>query len=244
MHKIRVLAVEDDYLHADILRMVMDELSYELIDVVDNPADALKLLKVTRPDVLLMDIELGGEETGIDLVKKINETVDIPVIYLTSSKDESIFKQARETMPEAYLTKPYEQDNLQAAIELAVFKKQKELTHLRKKAPEAASGSSVFVKEGNSLVKIQIADIHLVEAYDKYCFIYTKDKKHLLSLQLKNFVPHLPSDQFLQVHRSYVVRLEAIEKVRLPQNTLEVQGKLVPVSKTYKNSLFSILKIL
>ena len=244
MRKIRVLAVEDDALHADVLRMVLDQLDYELIDLVSTSEEVMRLLKATKPDVLLMDIDLNGVESGIDLVKKINDLIDIPVIYLTSFKEEAVFKQARETVPEAYLTKPYESENLRAAIELAVFKKQKEMHHPQPKVENIAATNTVFVKEGNTLVKIQLQDIAIVEAYDKYCFIYTKEKKHLLNLQLKNLLQHLPSAQFIQVHRSYIVNLEAIEKVRLPQNSLEVAGKLVPVSKTYKSLLFSQLKMI
>jgi DNA-binding LytR/AlgR family response regulator len=212
--------------------------------VVDNAADALRLLGAAKPDVLLMDIDLGGDETGIDLVRKINETADIPVIYVTSFREENIFRAARETMPEAYLNKPYDPANLQAAIELAVFRKQKEITHLREKKTDLPATDSVFVKEGNNLVKLHLRDVVLVEAYDKYCFVYTRDKKHLLSLQLKNILPHLPAGRFLQVHRSYVVNLEAIDGVRPAQNSLEVAGRLIPVSKTYKNALFARITLL
>ncbi|WP_247236495.1 LytTR family DNA-binding domain-containing protein [Telluribacter sp. SYSU D00476] len=244
MRKIRVLAVEDDELHADVLRMVLDQLDYELINIASTSGEVMSLLKATKPDVLLMDIDLNGEESGIDLVRKINSLTDIPVIYLTSFKDDAVFRQARETMPEAYLTKPYEAENLRAAIELAVLKKQKEINSLLKTVESSAPASTVFVKEGNTLVKVKLQEIALVEAYDKYCFIYIKEKKHLLNLQFKSLCEHLPSDQFIQVHRSYIVNLEAIEKVRLPQNDLEVAGKIVPVSKTYRNLLFSQLKML
>ena len=244
MHKIQVLAVEDEDLHADVLRMVMDQLDYELVGIATSSDEAMRLLRATRPDVLLMDIDLNGEESGIDLVRKVNDLMDVPVIYLTSFKEDTVFKQARETMPEAYLTKPYETESLKAAIELAVFKKQKEMTHPLKTISKKAPTNTVFVKEGNALVKLQLQDIALVEAYDKYCYIYTKEKKHLLSLQIKSLLQHLPPEQFLQVHRSYIVNLESIEKVRLPQNNLEVVGKVVPVSKTYKSLLFSQLKML
>ena len=244
MSSIKILAVEDDDLHADVLRMVIDQLGYELVDVVDNAADALRLLGATRPDVLLMDIDLGGDETGIDLVRKVNEVADVPVIYVTSFREESIFRAARETMPEAYLNKPYDPVNLRAAIELAVFRRQQERAPAPEKKPNQPAATSVFVKEGNNLVKLLLRDVVLVEAYDKYCFVYTREKKHLLSLQLKNFLPHLPPEQFLQVHRSYVVNLEAIDGVRPAQNSLEVAGKLIPVSKTYKNALFARITML
>ncbi|MBC5992229.1 response regulator [Pontibacter cellulosilyticus] len=61
MRKIRVLAVEDDERHADVLRMVLNQLDYELIDLVSAPKEVMRLLKATKPNVLLMDIGLGKE---------------------------------------------------------------------------------------------------------------------------------------------------------------------------------------
>jgi DNA-binding LytR/AlgR family response regulator len=244
MPRIRILALEDNTLHADILRMTLDGLGYNLIDIADNSKDLIRLLEATDPDLLLMDVDIGEPFTGIDLVKKINENIDIPVIYVTSLKEEQVFKKAKETLPDAYINKPYHPAQLQAAIELAFYKKQKETAYISKARSKDTSVKSVFVKEGDNLVKVSLPDVLLVEAYDKYCFIYTRDKKYLLSAQLKNIADSLPPEQFLQVHRSYIINIDAIDKVRLSQNSLEIAGKLVPFSKTYKNTLFSHLKML
>jgi DNA-binding LytR/AlgR family response regulator len=202
------------------------------------------LLEATDPDILLMDVDIGEAFTGIDLVNKINDNINIPVIYVTSLKEEHIFKKAKETLPDAYINKPYQPEQLQAAIELACYKKHKETSYISKARSKDVSVKSVFVKEGDNLVKVSLPDVLLVEAYDKYCFIYTREKKYLLSIQLKNVADSLPPEQFLQVHRSYIINLEAIEKVKLNQNSLEIAGKQVPFSKTYKNTLFSRLKML
>jgi DNA-binding LytR/AlgR family response regulator len=244
MPRIRILALEDNTLHADILRMTLDTLGYDLIDIADNSKDLIRLLEATDPDLLLMDVDIGEAFTGIDLVKKINENIDIPVIYVTSLKEEQVFKKAKETLPDAYINKPYQPQQLQAAIELAFYKKQKESSYIARSKSKDISAKSVFVKEGDNLIKISLPDILLVEAYDKYCFIYTREKKYLLSIQLKNIADSLPPEQFLQVHRSYIINIDAIEKVRLSQNSLEIAGKQVPFSKTYKNTLFSRLKML
>lgn len=244
MAKIRILAAEDDALHADTLRISMDRLGFDLIDVVDTPEELLRQLKATQPDVLLMDIDLGAEETGIDLVKKINEFTDVPVIYVTSFKEESIFKQAKETLPEAYIIKPYNPEHLQQAIELAVFRRQKDMQQVKTRPVEASPLKAIFVKEGTVLVKLLLQDIALVEAYDKYCYVYTREKKHLLNSQLKNLAQHLPQEQFLQVHRSYLINLEAIDKIRPQQNLLEIAGKQVPVSKSFKAALYAQLTTL
>jgi DNA-binding LytR/AlgR family response regulator len=245
MAKIRVLAAEDDALHADALRMVIDQLGYELIAIVDEPAELLCQLKATRPDVLLMDIDLGAEESGIELVKKMNECADVPVIYVTSFKEEETFRKAMETLPEAYLLKPYDPALLKSAIELAVFRKQNFKRQLRiKPAAAPAALNAVFVKEGRGLVKLLLKDILLVEAYDKYCYVHTHQTKHLLNTQIKNLLNYLPPEQFLQVHRSYLVNLEAIDKILPQQQCLEIAGKQVPVSKSYKSLLYAHLTTL
>lgn len=244
MSKITILAVEDDPLHADILRMTIDELGYELLDIVDNSSGALRLLKATQPDLLLMDIDIGEEINGIELVKKINELSDVPVIYVTSMTENEVFQAAKATSPEAYIRKPYDTFQLQAAIELVIFRKQKEKKGPRKWESREIHNGSLFIKEGDSLIKFFLKDILLIEAYDKYSYVYTQKKKTLVNATLKNMLKKLPDEQFLQVHRSFIVNIEAIEKIRLNTSILEVAGKPIPVSKTYKNILFSRLKLL
>lgn len=241
MAKIKILAVEDDSFYAEALRRILEGLPYELIGVASEAPEALRMLKATHPDVLLMDIDLGGEISGIELVKKMNEVKDVPVFYVTSFKDKAKIGDAMETQPDGYISKPYDAAQLQAAIELAVFRKQKEAKCLKTAQIQASPLKAVFVKEGGSLVKLLLKDISLVEAYDKYCYLYTRKKKHLLNTRFKRFTQQLPPDFFLQVHRSYLVNLKAIDKISPRQNSLEVAGKQVPVSKSFKAALYAHL---
>ena len=68
MSKIRILATEDDPIHEEKLRMVIDVLNYELIDVIADPHKIIPIIRATNPDVLLMDIELGSDISGIELM--------------------------------------------------------------------------------------------------------------------------------------------------------------------------------
>lgn len=247
MHTIRILAVEDDELHADVLRMHLDRMGYDLIDIVDNSAEALRLLKATDPDLLLMDIDIGEEQTGIDLVKRINQFADVPVIYLTSFREKPIFDEARQTLPDAYILKPFDPAELQRAIELAFLRHQQARKLKQTKAlpgQSAANVDYVFVKDGDRLVKVCVRDILLVEAYDKYCLVYTRAKKYLLTIQLRVIAESLLSEQFLQVHRSYIINFDAVEQVSVGQGTIEIAGKQVPISKTYKTAFFSRMHVL
>ena len=241
MSKIRILATEDDPIHEEKLRMVMDILNYELIDVISDPHQVIPMVQATKPDVLLMDIDLNSDISGIDLVKKINESYDIPTVFLTSFQDAKTFNQAKETLPVAYVTKPYEADALERSIELAVFCKKQEVKGLLNKHPVR---KHLFIKDGPSLTKVLHSEISVIEAYDKYCYIHTQRKKFMLKERLKNIADQLPNHLFVQVHRSYIINLEAIDDIQLTQNKLFVGGKEIGIGKTYKQTLLSKISTL
>jgi len=243
MSKIRVLATEDDPIHEEKLRMVMDSLSYDLIDVIVDPHQVILSIRATNPDVLLMDVDLNSDISGIDLIKKINELFDIPTVYITSFSDLNTFNKAKETQPAAYITKPYGAEELQRSIELAVFNKQKERKNIGTTNVDPTS-SHLFVKDGHSLTKVRLSEIKYIEAHDKYCFIHTLDKKYMIKERLKNIADQLPNHSFLQVHRSYIINLEAIDDIQPSQSKLSIGGKEIGIGKTYKQALFSRISTL
>ena len=232
MPKIRILAIEDNSIHEDKLRMIMDRLGYDLIDVLPEPSRLMAMISATKPDVLLMDIGLGQEVSGIDLVEKINEVYDVPTVYLTSFADDETFDKAKKTSPAAYITKPYKTEDLKRAIELAVLAGQHE--KLIAAIPKNQSGAreNFFIKTGSTLTKISVSTITLIEAYDKYCYIFTPDQKYMLKERLKNILLQLPESRFCQVHRSYVVNLSAIDSIDLKQNCIVIKGKTIGIGKT------------
>ena len=241
MSKIRILATEDDALHEEMLRIVIDKLGYELIDVVYKPSDLYLKISATKPDLLLMDIDLGNEVSGIDLTKEINDRYDIPVIYVTSFADSETFQKAKKTHPSAYIVKPYKETELQRAVELAIYNKSDSPDTVRRGRNEVVLNNHIYLKEGNVLVKVDLESIQLIEAYDKYCFIYTGDRRKMIRVRLKDLMEQLPDSLFCQAHRSYVVNIGAIEKIALSSNKITVAGKEIPVSKTYKHYLFTKL---
>ena len=106
------------------LRITIEQLGYDLIDVIYKPSSLFLKIDATKPDILLMDIDLGDDVSGIDLVKEVNERYDIPVIYVTSFADSDTFQKAKKTYPAAYIVKPYTESELQRAIELAINNQQ------------------------------------------------------------------------------------------------------------------------
>ncbi len=243
MSKIRILATEDDPIHEEKLRMTMDLLNYDLIEVIADPHQVIPVIKAANPDILLMDIDLNSDISGIDLSNKINELFDIPIVFVTSFHDSKTFNKAKETQPAAYITKPYKTDELQRSIELAIFSKKRNDADYP--SPKVVNYTNhLFIKDGSSLTKVMLTEIMLIEAYDKYCYIHTPHKKFMLKERLKNIAEHLPDQLFIQVHRSFIINLEAIDSIRLAQNKLTIGGKDIGIGKTYKQAFLSKINTL
>ena len=74
MSLIKILAVEDDPIYAESLELIVEELGYELVGIVDNAVAALQLVDETLPDLILMDIEINDSINGIELAARINSS--------------------------------------------------------------------------------------------------------------------------------------------------------------------------
>ena len=97
MNKPKILIVEDEALIAASLVQTLSSLGYTVQKPIVKGEDAINSVKLEKPDLILMDIELLGEMDGIEAAEKIREIVDIPIVYLTSYTDDLRFKQAQFT---------------------------------------------------------------------------------------------------------------------------------------------------
>ncbi len=122
MNKIRILIVEDESIVAIDLKKTLQNLNYEVIDIARTAEKAIKLSLEKIPDLILMDIMLEGEMTGIDAALEIRKHKDIPIIYLTAYANQSTLSQAKVTEPFGYILKPFDEKNLLSTIEMALYK--------------------------------------------------------------------------------------------------------------------------
>ena len=121
MIELNILIVEDESLVAMELSNTISSLGYNVIDYATNSKMAKAFLKKhSTINLILMDINLNEQQTGIDLYKSIN--IDIPIIYITAYKDDDYISQAVNTNPVGYLIKPYDETELKALLKLASYK--------------------------------------------------------------------------------------------------------------------------
>ncbi|MFZ2072031.1 MAG: response regulator [Halobacteriota archaeon] len=117
-----VLIVEDEAIVAEDLEMVITDLGYEVVGRVASAGAAVKKALELKPDLVLMDIVLKGQGNGIDASLEIKNKLDIPIIFLTAYSDMELIDRAKSTAPYAYLVKPFQDRQLLAAIQMALYK--------------------------------------------------------------------------------------------------------------------------
>lgn len=125
-----ILIVEDEFLIAQELQKRLESLGCQVIAAVDNGEEALRLAGENPPHVVLMDIRLRGEMSGIETAAALQRELGIPSIYITAYADDPVLDQAAATDHSGYLIKPYRDKELQAALKAALYKRtarQKEL---------------------------------------------------------------------------------------------------------------------
>ena len=210
----KILIVEDEILIADFIADFLNKKGFSNIKMVHKPEVAVKFFQSFEPEIVLMDINLNGENAGIELAKNTNK--DAAVIFLTGQNDEFLMNKALATNPETYLTKPIKEDDLMAAIKLVLLKKQL---------------NSISIKDGYDFIKINHDAILFIKSDNNYIDIHTTSKKYSIRQSLEGFLEEISNSNFIRVHRSYIVNSSKIQKKT--KSSLFVENHEIPFSKNY-----------
>jgi DNA-binding LytR/AlgR family response regulator len=237
---IKILIVEDEMLIAANIAMQLESIGYEIIGIIPRGEEALKSVKIDRPDLVLMDINLKGEIDGIETASQMQLDGPLPIIYLTANSDDAHFTRAKATNPYAFISKPFKRLDLKHAIELASERILQDNCGLKIEQKKLILNDRIFVKQNDIMCKILIADILYLEADRNYCQVYSKEKNYLLVNTLKNMEDKLP-EIFQRIHRSYIVNLSQVDEFN--HNHLTVGQKILPLSKELRPELMARLKL-
>ena len=250
MSKTNILIVEDESIVAKDIQHSLKKLGYIVVGICSTGEDAIKVTEEVKPDLILMDIMLKGEMSGIDAATHIREKYNIPVIYLTAYADESTLSKAKVSEPYGYIIKPFKEIDLHTSIEMAIYKHSKE-TNVRKErdflysiVENKESKDIIFVKSNSRLVKVKTSDIYFVEALKDYVVINTANARYTIHSTMKDIEKKLPSNDFIRVHRSFIVRIDKIVAIEQPNLILEEDKKLIPIGGSYKDDLSKRLNML
>jgi len=249
--QINILIVEDNLSFGLELQMLLEELKYNVIGRVDNSGEALDTIYSKNPDLVLMDIDIKGNLTGLEVGQKIKH-LEIPVLFITSLNDNAHYEQAQQSNMIGYLVKPIDKITLRATLELAIAK-----AHVSK-APDSnlegkdsdknelenfVSKEALFFKKRGSYFKVKINQIAYVKSDDNYCLTTTLDGEIFVTrLTISKMEELLPIKKFMRTHRQYLVNTEHIDSIDFQDSTLKIQQKEIPVSRAKRKELASLIR--
>ncbi len=247
-HPIKILIVEDNVIIADDMQSMLEEIGYEIVDNVIVYEQAAEVLKTKEVDLVLIDIILASDKTGIDLGKHIRDNYNIPFIFVTSNSDRATVENAKTVKPNGYLVKPFEQQDLYTSIEIALSNFDYDASKATqpesgapadKVSPNSVLKDSIFVKKQHLYYRIPFGDIQFIKADNVYLEVNTVDKKFLVRSPLKDYLQKLPQNKFYRAHKSYIVNVDHIDAVN--SKDIMINNTLIPISKDFKEFILSAM---
>ena len=239
MKKIRTVLVEDETPARELLKHYLKD--YPDVEVIAECADGfsgLKTITELKPDLVFLDIQMP-RLTGFEMIEVMTEK---PAIIFTTAYDQFAIK-AFEMNALDYLLKPFPQERLKNAMKKVIDKlgkseaEEKPAQQLIEKLPQPSSPlNRVVTRKGNAINIIPVEQIRFVQAEDDYVMIYHIEGKSLKQQTMKYYEDNLPKDDFVRIHRSYIVKVAEIKKLEpyTKDNYVAVLngGEKLPVSRT------------
>lgn len=127
----KILVVEDEELIGQDIRILLEDMGYEVPDLIRSGEEAITRAREIQADLVLMDIMLEGEIDGIEAAHRINKDYGIPIIYITAYRNKEIFNRAKSTEPYAYIIKPFEEMELRTNVEIVLNRHRAEKERIR-----------------------------------------------------------------------------------------------------------------
>lgn len=240
MKQLQIMIVEDEPIIAQEISMVVEDLGYSVCALVMHSSEVIPVYNTCNADLLLMDIHLGSGIDGIGLVEELMHVKKIPFIFVTSYADKATLQRARAVNPYGYVVKPFDERDLQAAIEIAFGRFEQANTLIEKEESTTDNfliNQHLFVRHKSKLVRILPVQILYAEASSNYTQIVTLEQTYTVSSHLAIIEQKLALHGFVRVHRSYLVNLAHIESVE--DDTVLLGLKHIPLSKSARSALLS-----
>jgi len=226
--KLQSIIVDDEPIARKGLEEDIKEIEFiNIIGVAESSFNAMELVNLKNPDLIFLDIKMP-RLSGLDFIKSLKNP---PMIIITTAYSKYALKGYEMDVID-YLVKPIDFNRLFKAC-----CKAKEFYDLKYRSTSGGKSSNhyFFVKSNGKFEKIISDELLFIEAANNYIILHTTEKKIMTYDTLKNIVNILPDDNFVKVHKSFVVAIDKISSIN--KNELSINKNIIPVSRNLKDTV-------
>lgn len=235
MEKIKVVIIDDEILSRNLLKeYLLGNENFTLIAECKNGIEAIGVINAMQPDLIFLDIQMPGK-TGFEVLEDLEY---LPQIIFSTAFDDFALK-AFEVNAIDYLLKPFTKQRFQTALEKVKINDKSTIQSridLIESIQTKTYSSRVLVQKGYKLINILVNDIIYIEAQDDYAMLFTANDSFLTNKGISAIHTKLNPDEFLRIHRSFVVSIHHIKEVLKDTNGFQIitsNNKKINVSRSY-----------
>jgi DNA-binding LytR/AlgR family response regulator len=226
---IKCIVVDDEPVARDLMsKYIKDVPSLNLVKVCSNALEASETLMQEEVDLIFLDINMP-KLSGMKFYRSLHNP---PYVIFTTAYPE-FAAEGFEVDAIDYLLKPFPFDRFLKAVDRA-------LDRIARKDKSIVSREYILLRADKKLHRINLAEIQFLESMGDYVKVYFKDTFILVHDTLKRMLELLPDDQFIQVHKSYVIAIGRIQYVE--GNQVNVGNQEIPIGKNYSGRFFNMIK--
>jgi DNA-binding LytR/AlgR family response regulator len=230
---LRCIIVDDEPLAIEILESYVAKVDQlQLVSTFRNAVSAFTFLQQNQVDLIFLDIQMP-KLSGIDFLKTLKDPPK--VIFTTAFRDYAI--QGFELEIVDYLLKPIPFDRFLKAVAKVLHQ-----PSTPSPAPQKHDGlgdNYVYFKVDKKMIKTKMADVLYIESIKDYVKVKTQEKEIVTQQKISYLEESLPREQFLRIHRSFIVNLEKIDAYSATD--VEIGKHSIPIGRNYKNDVMKIL---
>lgn len=245
---IQAVLADDELLARQKLRQLLrDEPDIEIVGECASASETVELVRLTNPALLFLDIRMPGMD-GFDVVGAIeSEHLPMPAVVFTTAYDQYALR-AFEIHAVDYLLKPFTAERLGSAIQrvrerLAVGENAARING--KSRDGSGFTTRIVFKSRGRILFLPVSEIRWIGAEENYVRLCTERETHLLRETMAHLEERLDPQQFLRVHRSFIVNLQFVKEVRTEHDgessVIMIDGQKIAMSRSYKSRILESL---
>lgn len=233
--KISCIIVDDEPTAREVITTHLARIDHvEVLGSCESAVEAFGLINTQKADLIFLDINMP-EISGLSFARSINP--EIKIIFTTAYREYAV--DGFDLQAVDYLLKPISFERLLRAIN--TFSN----IYLNTTSQPSAPGNEVrqdfmFVRADRKMIRINFDDICYIESLNDYLKIHTRSGSVVIRETMSNIEKELPEPDFIRIHRSFIVCFGALDSYT--NEYLEVAGKALPISRTYKSTVLEILE--